>query len=73
MRPGYHGAQVPIRCQATDNNVADPSALGNENAEKCPQDPYQVIAEDCDYWDMQELKIQELPEDVPLGDMPRHV
>ncbi len=41
--------------------------------EKCPQNSFGIKGDECEFWDQQELKLQELPEDVPLGDMPRHV
>lgn len=37
------------------------------------KDPYVVLPNECKYIDTQSLKIQELPEDVPTGDMPRHI
>jgi DNA replication licensing factor MCM5 len=39
--------------------------------EKCPMDPYYIVPEECDYKDYQTLKIQEAPELVPTGEMPR--
>ena len=40
---------------------------------KCGLDPYVIIGEECVYDDVQSLKLQELPEDVPTGEMPRSV
>ena len=45
----------------------------NGGLEKCPMNSFSIKGDDCEFWDQQELKLQELPEDVPLGDMPRHV
>lgn len=42
-----------------------------ELQEKCPLDPYQVVPDECQYKDHQTLKIQEAPELVPTGEMPR--
>jgi len=39
--------------------------------EKCPMDPYFIVPEECEYKDYQTLKIQEAPELVPTGEMPR--
>jgi DNA replication licensing factor MCM5 len=39
--------------------------------EKCPLDPYYIVPEECEYKDYQTLKIQEAPELVPTGEMPR--
>jgi DNA replication licensing factor MCM5 len=41
--------------------------------EKCPLDPYIVVPEQCEYEDIQSLRLQELPEDVPQSEMPRHI
>ena len=40
---------------------------------KCPIDPYYIIPDKCECFDYQTLKLQEVPEDVPQGDMPRHL
>lgn len=40
---------------------------------KCPVDPYQILADSSTYIDQQRLKLQENPEDVPTGEMPRHI
>ena len=39
----------------------------------CCNKKFFVTLQSLRYWDQQEVKLQELPEDVPLGDMPRHV
>jgi len=41
--------------------------------QRCPLDPFQVVAESSKFVDLQTLKIQELPEKVPTGEMPRHM
>ncbi|EEQ99973.1 DNA replication licensing factor mcm5, putative [Perkinsus marinus ATCC 50983] len=43
------------------------------DGEKCGLDPYIIVSEQCQYQDTQTLKIQELPEDVPTGEMPRSI
>lgn len=40
---------------------------------KCPPQPYVVMGDFCEFIDQQTLKLQELPEAVPTGDMPRSV
>jgi DNA replication licensing factor MCM5 len=62
--PGFTGVDLPRTCQG-------PQQIGRR--EKCPLDPYVVIPEECNYIDQQTLKIQERPEDVPTGEMPRTV
>lgn len=44
-----------------------------EGEEACPIDPYVVLPDEGRYVDSQTLKLQELPEDVPTGEMPRSI
>ena len=37
----------------------------------CPLDPYRIVAEKCTFLDQQTLKLQEAPELIPTGEMPR--
>ena len=48
---------------------------GNPAADEraCPIDPYVVEPDRSTYVDQQTLKLQEAPEDVPTGEMPRHI
>jgi len=62
--PGYSAAHIPSACEG--------NLLGGA-LEKCPPSPWVVVSELCDSHDEQVLKIQELPEDVPVGEMPRSV
>lgn len=48
-----------------------PRVCDRASQEKCPIDPYYIVPEECDYKDYQTLKIQEAPELVPTGEMPR--
>jgi DNA replication licensing factor MCM5 len=59
---GRSKAVVPRTC---DNDV------GGED--RCGLDPYVIISEECKYYDIQSLKFQELPEDVPTGETPRTI
>jgi len=45
----------------------------NDSAEKCPLDPYFVIHEKSKFVDQQIIKLQEAPDQVPVGELPRHV
>ena len=36
-------------------------------------DPYMINHDKSKYVDQQTLKLQEVPEDVPVGEMPRHM
>ena len=63
--PGFSGIDLPRVCPGP----TEPQGP----REKCGLDPYVVIGEECKYVDQQTLKIQERPEDVPTGEMPRTV
>jgi DNA replication licensing factor MCM5 len=39
----------------------------------CPLDPYFVMPDKCQCIDFQILKLQEAPEFVPHGEMPKHI
>lgn len=39
----------------------------------CPLDPYFIIPDKCTCVDFQTLKLQELHDSVPQGEMPRHI
>lgn len=41
--------------------------------DKCPLDPYFVVHEKCQFIDQQILKLQEAPDQVPVGELPRHI
>lgn len=51
------------------------AAAGNPAADerKCPVDPYIVEADKTRFMDHQLLKLQEAPDDVPTGEMPRQM
>ena len=40
---------------------------------KCPVDPFYIVPDKCKCVDFQVLKLQEIPESVPNGEMPRHM
>ena len=40
---------------------------------KCPIDPFYIVPDKCKCVDFQVLKLQETPEAVPNGEMPRHM
>lgn len=39
----------------------------------CPLDPYYIMPDKCKCVDFQVLKLQEAPDAVPNGEMPRHM
>ena len=51
------------------NGGAPPLADGTD----CPVDPFSIIADKSRYVNQQSLKLQETPESVPTGEMPRHL
>jgi len=63
VRAGFAGAQLP--------RVCDKPRQPNEPP--CGLDPYQIMPEKCKYVDQQTWKLQEAPESVPTGEMPRTV
>ncbi|EKX46259.1 MCM5 DNA replication licensing minichromosome maintenance protein 5 [Guillardia theta CCMP2712] len=64
VKPGLHGCSFPRACEGNP---------GADLQQKCPLDPFQVLSDRSKYVDLQTLKIQELPEQVPTGEMPRHI
>ena len=38
----------------------------------CPLDPYFILPDKCKCVDFQSMKLQETPDSVPHGEMPRH-
>ncbi|RVW43691.1 DNA replication licensing factor MCM5 [Vitis vinifera] len=62
-RPGLGGAIVPRSC----DHIPQPGE------EPCPIDPWIVVPDKSKYVDQQTLKLQENPEDVPTGELPRNM
>ncbi|KAG5593618.1 hypothetical protein H5410_034850 [Solanum commersonii] len=62
-RPGLGGAIVPRSCDHVPQVGEDP----------CPIDPWVVVPDKSKYVDQQTLKLQENPEDVPTGELPRNM
>ena len=62
---GFSGISLPRTCGA--------DRLPGQDSAKCPIDPYFIIHEKCHFIDQQVLKLQEAPDDVPVGELPRHI
>ncbi|KAI4344243.1 hypothetical protein L6164_011491 [Bauhinia variegata] len=62
-RPGLGGAVVPRSCDHVPQAGEEP----------CPIDPWIVVPDKSKYVDQQTLKLQENPEDVPTGELPRNI
>ncbi|CAD6188497.1 unnamed protein product [Caenorhabditis auriculariae] len=63
VKPGLEGFQLPRTCGAPQAG----------QMQRCPIDPYVILPDKCVCVDYQTLKLQENPEDVPHGEMPRHL
>ncbi|RCN37179.1 MCM2/3/5 family protein [Ancylostoma caninum] len=63
LKPGLEGFQLPRSCGAPQSG----------QLQRCPVDPYHIVPDKCHCVDYQTLKLQENPEDVPHGEMPRHL
>ncbi|KAI1391433.1 MCM-domain-containing protein [Hypoxylon trugodes] len=62
---GFTGVTLPRTC-GRQRPANDPS-------EKCPLDPYFITHEKSKFVDQQIIKLQEAPDQVPVGELPRHV
>lgn len=62
---GFSGLQMPKHCLSTDE--------ARSGEKKCPPNPYVVYHENSEFIDQQSLKLQEAPDMVPVGEMPRHI
>jgi len=62
VKPGLEGYALPRKCNTEQ-----------AGRPKCPVDPFFIIPDKCRCVDFQILKLQEAPEDVPNGEMPRHL
>ncbi|XP_002128725.2 DNA replication licensing factor mcm5-A-like [Ciona intestinalis] len=62
VNPGLEGYTLPRKCTT--------EAQGRE---PCPIDPYFILPDKCVCVDFQTLKLQEAPDAVPMGEMPRHL
>ena len=63
VKSGFSSFKIPRQC--------DNSKLIGEQREKCPLDSYISVPEKSQYIDVQTLKIQEAPELIPVGEIPR--
>ncbi|KAK0626621.1 MCM2/3/5 family-domain-containing protein [Immersiella caudata] len=62
---GFSGVTLPRQC-GRRRAPEDPT-------ERCPMDPYFVMHEKSKFVDQQIIKLQEAPDQVPVGELPRHV
>ncbi|KAF8003388.1 hypothetical protein HF325_002633 [Metschnikowia pulcherrima] len=64
---GFGPLSLPQKCLANHNH----DELNTQ--QKCPPDPYVVVHDKSTFIDQQTLKLQEAPDAVPVGEMPRHI
>ncbi|KAG7160482.1 DNA replication licensing factor mcm5-like, partial [Homarus americanus] len=62
VKPGLEGYQLPRKCNTEQ-----------AGRPKCPLDPFFIVPDKCQCIDYQVLKLQEVPENLPQGEMPRHL
>ncbi|XP_068681579.1 DNA replication licensing factor mcm5-like [Montipora foliosa] len=62
LKPGLEGYAMPRKCPS-DQTGRPP----------CPLDPFFIMPDKCKCVDFQVLKLQESPDAVPNGEMPRHM
>ncbi|XP_072561079.1 DNA replication licensing factor MCM5 [Paramormyrops kingsleyae] len=62
LPPGLQGYALPRKCNAEQAGRV-----------KCPVDPYFILPDRCVCIDFQMLRLQESPDAVPHGEMPRHL
>ena len=62
---GFTGITLPRVCSG-------PKGPGDQPND-CPLDPYFVVHEKSQFIDQQVIKIQEAPDQVPVGELPRHI
>ncbi|KFA65682.1 hypothetical protein S40285_04814 [Stachybotrys chlorohalonatus IBT 40285] len=62
---GFSGVSLPRQCQR--------QRVPSDQSPKCSLDPYFVMHEKSRFVDQQIIKLQEAPDQVPVGELPRHV
>jgi DNA replication licensing factor MCM5 len=62
IKPGLEGYAIPRRC---------PTETAGQP--KCPVDSFFIVPDKCKCVDFQVLKLQESPDSVPNGELPRHM
>lgn len=63
LEAGMSGFSSPFFCEKGNNT--------NGQREACPRDPYSVVPDQSEFVDFQILKIQESPDVIPTGEIPR--
>jgi len=63
LKPGLEGYAMPRNCPTDQTSKPAP----------CPMDPFFILPDKCRCVDFQVMKLQESPDAVPNGEMPRHL
>ncbi|ORZ36828.1 MCM2/3/5 family-domain-containing protein [Catenaria anguillulae PL171] len=61
---GFSGIQMPRACDGPPTPGAP---------KDCPMDPFIIVHDKCTFVDQQTIKLQEAPDVVPVGELPRHM
>eukprot|EP00916_Digyalum_oweni_P012236 GHVL01020264.1.p1 GENE.GHVL01020264.1~~GHVL01020264.1.p1 ORF type:complete len:703 (-),score=117.53 GHVL01020264.1:625-2502(-) len=88
-RPGHRATRLVMQCKGCQSikrrdvretasaivlpRFCDAKNIMSDEGQRCPMDPYVLLPDQCLFFDHQSLKLQELPEEVPTGEMPRHI
>ena len=65
VNSGFTGVSLPRQCSGPKGP--------DDKSNQCPLDPFFVVHEKCEFIDQQVLKLQEAPDQVPVGELPRHI
>lgn len=68
LTPGMDGYAMPRKCPSSQ-----PGGITGLTRTQCPLDPFFVVPDKCQCIDFQILKLQELSEFTPTGEIPRHM
>lgn len=82
--PRSRATQLLVRCSRcldtqilsaseNDGSIPLPRRCGGDDAQQCGNFPYSVVPDESHFCDRQSLKLQESPETIPTGEMPRSV
>ncbi|KAL3925643.1 MAG: hypothetical protein SGILL_000271 [Bacillariaceae sp.] len=68
-----YDTQTVLATEGPYGSVPLPQRCSGPDAKECGPNPYTVVADESIFTDRQKLKLQEAPEKVPTGEMPRSV
>jgi len=68
----FGGVTLPRHCDSQQMELGGGGGIVG-GQQQCPMDPFVIVPDSCTYVDQQTLKLQESPEDVPTGEMPRSI